>query len=426
MEEKMSLFLAFHDSTTMVACSDRRVVTRNAAGQQVPAGNDSPKFICLPNNLVLAGLGRLDIAARMLDGTERMLETHPEIDFDGLVGFFHGALSRTFERRANPKDYDGLATALCGWDAHLKRIRCVSWHSSERFEPWERYDPVQNLLAMGVVGVDTRSACDDLARRMLNAPKKPAIIAENLSTAVVSISKKNPKLVSRDAYFAGFERDRAVLLPPEFEPPIATLQGESRFMVGSILTPMAGGLDTTGNNDGGAGAQVGMKDILYMSLFASALDQGTVSHTNLQNAVDGDVTSYASITMNGNGSLNNSRCLFTGPAGITRAYASRTLKMLVGVPTNSLNDVTSVAALFTWAYDNYASGWPSGAKTATLLSVLGGVTQSQILLSAAIPAGVNLSQVACDAYISTAGTGGTATSGSIEARIYGAWIECTE
>lgn len=199
------------------------------------------------------------------------------------------------------------------------------------------------------------------------------------------------------------------------------------MFIGSILTPISGGPDTTGNNDGGGGAQNGVLNILSMSLLNPVLLNGNAAVANLQNAVDGNPTTYGSITATGNGSSANfARVVFTGLPGFAGRYYSANLYMTIAVPTNTLNDGTSVNVLVTWAKDAYASGWPSGANTTTLLSILGGVTQAKTTLVIPIPFGLNLSQIECDAYITTFGVGGTASSGTIEVRVYDAHIEAFE
>ena len=63
------------------------------------------------------------------------------------------------------------------------------------------------------------------------------------------------------------------------------LQGAGRFLVGSVLTPVAGAPDTIGNNDGGTGAQIGA----HFSRFATTYpaNSGGV-HGNAGAATDGN------------------------------------------------------------------------------------------------------------------------------------------
>jgi hypothetical protein len=72
------------------------------------------------------------------------------------------------------------------------------------------------------------------------------------------------------------------------------LNNTGRFFVGSIKTPVDGGVDTTGNNDGGTGAQAGTRWIISPSL----MGDNSVSPPNFQPssspALDGDSSTFGS------------------------------------------------------------------------------------------------------------------------------------
>jgi hypothetical protein len=70
------------------------------------------------------------------------------------------------------------------------------------------------------------------------------------------------------------------------------LDASGRFYVGSILTPVAGGIDTIGNNDGGTGAQSGQTYLLYPTLRADdSTDPVTWYPASFEDS-DGNTTSY--------------------------------------------------------------------------------------------------------------------------------------
>lgn len=76
------------------------------------------------------------------------------------------------------------------------------------------------------------------------------------------------------------------------------LNGEARFFVGSIKTPVQGGPDTIGNDDGGAGAQYNMKLIWQpgLGLRDGSEPNGTPGNfgwVNPLNAIDGDYSTFA-------------------------------------------------------------------------------------------------------------------------------------
>jgi hypothetical protein len=80
------------------------------------------------------------------------------------------------------------------------------------------------------------------------------------------------------------------------------LAGDGRFFVGSILTPLSGGSGTIGNNDGGAGAQIGFLERFWPT--TATQDPQGGAYTNPTNAMDRDTSTYAvySITAPSTGS----------------------------------------------------------------------------------------------------------------------------
>jgi hypothetical protein len=106
------------------------------------------------------------------------------------------------------------------------------------------------------------------------------------------------------------------------------LFGAGTFFVGSIITPVPGGLDTFGNNDGGTGAQQGL---VYNMGFSSATTStsGTGSISNAQYAYSGNVGDYATLAVNGNGSANTAQIHFTGIPGLLTNFSE--LKVFVVV-----------------------------------------------------------------------------------------------
>lgn len=113
------------------------------------------------------------------------------------------------------------------------------------------------------------------------------------------------------------------------------LEGISRFYVGSIVTPAQGAPDTTGNNDGGSGAQSGMLNTLSMSVYSSVI-VGSATATNLNNMVDGTKTDFGTLSASYNaGTDQSATVILSAPPGIARRFSTTTLKVLRGVPTNT-------------------------------------------------------------------------------------------
>lgn len=74
------------------------------------------------------------------------------------------------------------------------------------------------------------------------------------------------------------------------------LDATGRFYVGSILTPVAGGADTTGNNDGGTGAQSGQLYLLSPSLRADDSTDPVSWYPANDLDSDGDTSTFVSVT----------------------------------------------------------------------------------------------------------------------------------
>lgn len=198
------------------------------------------------------------------------------------------------------------------------------------------------------------------------------------------------------------------------------LNGGNRFFVGSILTPKSGAPDTTGNNDGGGGAQIGNKNILNMTSATTPTTGGNAAITNPSFSYDGDLTTFAKLTLTGNGSHNAvGNYLLQGPPGITRSYSSATAYVRFAVPTNSLTPVGTGQGVAQLIFN-----WIGGAGTA--LNVPAGTTAALQTVGISLPLGLNLSQVFLSTTFSSFNGTADCTSGSLELDIYEAWIEADE
>jgi hypothetical protein len=74
------------------------------------------------------------------------------------------------------------------------------------------------------------------------------------------------------------------------------LDAEGRFYVGSILTPVPGGIDTIGNNDGGTGAQSGQLYQLSPTLRADNTTTPPTWYPANEAETDGDTSTYYDLT----------------------------------------------------------------------------------------------------------------------------------
>jgi hypothetical protein len=197
--------------------------------------------------------------------------------------------------------------------------------------------------------------------------------------------------------------------------------GTNRFFVGSIQTPRAGGPDTIGNGDGGSGAQIGQLNSLSMSIQGAGT--GTVGNGTLSspfNALDGDLTTAATLQVTGNSGSNSAELTLQGVPGINRRYIQALLKVRFDLSTNTLNGLPyTLTSPFQITYDDGKNS--IGGVFVTVNT--NGTTLPIQTLSAVLPTGINLSQIhvsiICAALSSS-------TTGTLIAHVYEAWIEATE
>jgi len=190
----------------------------------------------------------------------------------------------------------------------------------------------------------------------------------------------------------------------------------ARLFVGSIQTPLAGALDTTGNGDGGSGAQSGMMNVLSPSTVTSSL-VGNGSASNILNAIDGNDTTFATLSATGNGSSNQAGLDFTIPPGIARRYQSMTIEIVYSVPTNSLNasPARTCASL--------AAFGPTGSALGGDLIAAGSGAITKRISTITIPLGTNVGAVSINPGINL---NSSSTSGSITLQIYEVRIKAIE
>jgi hypothetical protein len=115
------------------------------------------------------------------------------------------------------------------------------------------------------------------------------------------------------------------------------IDDSGRFFVGSVVTPAAGASDTTGNNDGGVGAQMG--DFLKIFFSTSAIAFSTNgSVTSPDNANDGNDATYAAcVAQNVGGIGGGFNVILSLPPIAVYSFQSATLniKSSASVTTNN-------------------------------------------------------------------------------------------
>lgn len=161
----------------------------------------------------------------------------------------------------------------------------------------------------------------------------------------------------------------------------AALGSAGTFFVGSITTPPAGGAPTTGNNDGGSGAQWGnVTDATYTVASAGSTGSGG-SVTNALNAIDGNTVTYA--TISSTSSSTNFIILTMPPSILPGSSATLTI--------NYLRQVTAVggaATLFAYLYNQ------AGSSILYTLELNSSPTvdAAPVQVSVSLPVTINLNQ----------------------------------
>jgi hypothetical protein len=149
------------------------------------------------------------------------------------------------------------------------------------------------------------------------------------------------------------------------------INGTGRFFIGSIVTPAATAPNTVGNNDGGVGAQAGQTSVFLFGASASAGVSGQGSVTGATNAIDGNLTTHATLQITAAGSAASGATLNLTTASPTSApWSSLTLNILSAVPTNGVTPGANIAKL-QYSLDggnSFTSVYSLGASTTRALT----------------------------------------------------------
>ena len=411
----MSLCLLYFDRGRAIAASDDCAVVFDAAGEPRLTGIPAPKFSLIGDRIV-ALVGRNDCVSRLRHGFTRLAGDFPAMGIVEFAPILRDWSKKAFDDRQqtaeNLSKFDALECAVLGYDQQQKRVRCYATSSSGKFQMHEiTENPAARILCLGHYDKTDWPLLQGLTAKMEEAhEKRLPWVAAQLRDAISEFSEKYPLVVGPPSYFAALNTTGFFKLPDDFPLPPAqqaevaaahlvsltkedSFYGTTVMFLGSIMTPAAGAPDTVGNNDGGVGSQTGMLMKLQMSaavtngLGGSGL-LGNGAATNLSNAVDADGISFATQTVTGNGSANESIVLFTGIPGITRRYQSLTLQILIECTQNNLSP-NGILATFQIAY---SSTGPSGSFS-TLLNVVPPNVYSKQTIMVSLPVGTNPSQV---------------------------------
>src|SRR6266850_1185129 len=356
----MSLLLAYHDKSRALVCSDDRAISFNADGEPEPLDERVPKFIFV-GELILAVLGTSDVCESLRRGFSRMLADHPELSVTQLAEILPGGLVRSFARRRKdtnrPLGYDNLEAAILGYDAASRRMRAFVFVANDFIAIETTENPSNRIFALGAYGPTDKPILERLTERMRVAERKGLPwIASYFRDAVQELHKKYPVTVGEPSYFAAIDCNGTVELPADFPLAPATvpavlaahnvttnkenaIAGTTRFFLGSITTPLAGGTDTQGNNDGGS--MSGNINYLHIATGSNITVTGTGTVTDLQKAYDANTASFALLSATADGGSNQVYVHFSGAPGLSRRCQMLTVKVLDSLVTNTINSNNS-------------------------------------------------------------------------------------
>jgi hypothetical protein len=183
------------------------------------------------------------------------------------------------------------------------------------------------------------------------------------------------------------------------------IQGGGRFFVGSIVTPAATAPNTTGNSDGGVGAQSGQTAVFLFGESVAVATSAGATINNLTNCIDGNLTTFGSIIAN-NASAALSTVLVDAASPSSAPWSSLTLFVRSAVPSAS-----GVGVAISIAYS-----LNGGASFTFIYNV--SATRALTVDSIALPTNQNLALLDIEFHVArSAGSGGTA-----ELDFYEAWV----
>jgi hypothetical protein len=183
------------------------------------------------------------------------------------------------------------------------------------------------------------------------------------------------------------------------------IQGGGRFFVGSIVTPAATAPNTTGNGDGGVGAQSGQTAVFLFGASAVTTSSAGATASNLQNMIDGSLTSFGSIVAN-NASAANTTVTVSAASPTSAPWSSLTLFVRSAVPSAS-----GVGISITLAYS-----LNGGVSHTSVYSI--STTLAPFVNTVALPLNQNLALLNVTVNVTrSAGSGGTC-----ELDLYECWV----
>jgi hypothetical protein len=435
----VSLAIFYHDKDRALVVSDDRAIDFDSDGKPVPRPERCPKFIFLPNDVIFAALGPSKASANFRVIADSIVRFNKGVGLadlaDALPRIFPGQWAKRTHDPNMPAASNCAETALIGFDNHQKRMRAFQFVSYEGFRAHEvpAGDDCPSVLALGCYGKEDWPRLQQWAREMhIGRTKDLCWIASRSADYIRGFHQQNPIRIGEPSFYGALDRNGRVRLPAEFPPPPeaavpipaaqhlvtqtkeVAMDGMTRFFIGSIVTPRQGGADTVGDNDGGAGAQVGSLIILRPIANGTSGTFGNGSVVNPTNCYDGTDTDYTTLSLSGNSGSNAAVLALSGFPAIGN-FPVTTVEIDWAVPTNNLN--SSSQPVF-WIQVG-VQGQFGTFVTIPGTSLNAGQTQSRITSSFTLPTGQGLGtvEVLIEAAISTGTTSGTLTAQIFDVRV---------
>jgi hypothetical protein len=190
-----------------------------------------------------------------------------------------------------------------------------------------------------------------------------------------------------------------------------TAIGTGDIFIGSIMTPASGAPNTVGNNDGGVGQSYGSTAIFLFGTSTSSGVSGQGSVTGFNNAIDGNLTTFATLAISNAGSAASGGALTLSAASPTSApWSSLTLNVRSAVPTNTVTPGSAVA-LLEYSLDG-------GNSFTTIYSQAASTTRALQTDSIALPINQNLALIRVQASVSR----NNGTRQTVTQTVYEAWV----
>lgn len=358
----MSLLLGYFRRNRLVVASDDGVSQIGEDGKYTLSSERYIKFRTFgPTSrpVIVGCVGRYDLSEKLFSGLDRMMAdlSLPLLEL-GMA--LPNIVAHIVENRAPSNispERDGMQVFLAGFDGQKMRVH-VFMAGDDGLQTVELTSEENNCLAaLGWLSDRQMIALQSFSSYLGKNGNRLGSrwVARELRAKIQELQETHPDTIGAPGAFLDVSPRGIEPLPEDLAPApervatplvnsVLAMSGTNRFFVGSISTPPATGAPTLGNNDGGPGAQIGMKTLIqFNSATPQATGNGTVA--NAGNSIDGDSTDYATLTVFAGSPGGTAAITCAGASGIIPSNASIAVSFSFSMPTNNLVDVSTVIPL---------------------------------------------------------------------------------